>query len=203
LEDVIPVPEKLPHSLAALALMLVLMISGLVSNVQAALAACLLMGACGCLNFERAYRSIDWKTIVLIVGMMPFSLALQRTGGTDLASDFLVHWMAGAGTRGMLAALFLTTALMSMFMSNTATAILMAPIAMTIAQQAGASPYPFAMTVALAASAAFITPVSSPVNTLVVGPGNYRFRDFVRIGAPFAAITLLACVLLVPWVLPF
>lgn len=103
----------------------------------------------------------------------------------------------------VLAALFPTTALLSLFISNTATAVLMAPVALAVAADLGASPYPFAMTVALAASAAFITPVSSPVNTLVVGPGNYRFRDFARIGAPFAAITMLACVLLVPWVLPF
>lgn len=203
MEDVVPVPEKLPQALAALALMLVLMISGLVSNVQAALAACLLMGACGCLDFERAYRAIDWKTIVLIVGMMPFSLALQRTGGTELASEFLVQWTAGTGSRGMLAALFLTTALMSMFISNTATAILMAPVAMTIAQQAGASPYPFAMTVALAASAAFMTPVSSPVNTLVVTPGGYRFWDFVKIGVPFTLLVMVVVVILVPWFLPF
>lgn len=202
-EDVIPVPEKLPHALLALALMLVLMMTGVVSNVQAALAACLLMGACKCLDFETAYRSIDWKTIVLIVGMMPFSLALQRTGGTELASEFLVQWTTGTGTRGMLAALFLTTALMSMFISNTATAILMAPVAMTIAQQAGASPYPFAMTVALAASAAFMTPVSSPVNTLVVTPGGYRFWDFVKIGVPFTLLVMVVVVTLVPWFLPF
>jgi di/tricarboxylate transporter len=134
--------------------------------------------------------------------MMPFSLALQRTGGTELASEFLVQWTASTGTRGMLAALFLTTAVLSMFMSNTATAILMAPIAMTIAQQAGASPYPFAMTVALAASAAFMTPVSSPVNALVVTPGGYRFWDFVKIGVPFTLLVMVAVVILVPWFLP-
>ena len=87
-----------------------------------------------------------------------------------------------------------------MFISNTAIAVLMAPVALAIAAHLGLSPYPFAMTVALAASAAFITPVSSPVNTLVVGPGGYRFGDFVKVGTPLALMALLVTVLLVPWV---
>jgi di/tricarboxylate transporter len=89
-----------------------------------------------------------------------------------------------------------------MFISNTATAVLMAPVALAIAKDLHASPYPFAMIVALAASAAFMTPVSSPVNTLVVTPGNYAFGDFARLGVPFTAIVLVVSVLLVPWLLP-
>jgi di/tricarboxylate transporter len=99
--------------------------------------------------------------------------------------------------------IFVITAVLGLFISNTATAVLMAPVALKIAGALGVSPYPFAMTVALAASAAFMTPVSSPVNTLVVGPGNYRFGDFVRIGTPFALICLLMSVFLVPLFLPF
>jgi di/tricarboxylate transporter len=89
-----------------------------------------------------------------------------------------------------------------MFISNTATAVLMAPVAVAVAKEMHVSPYPFAMIVALAASTAFMTPVSSPVNTLVVGPGNYTFGDFVRVGVPFSVITLIVCVILVPWLLP-
>ena len=89
-----------------------------------------------------------------------------------------------------------------MFISNTATAVLMAPVALAVADDMQASPYPFAMIVALAASTAFMTPVSSPVNTLVVAPGNYTFGDFVRIGVPFRLIVLVVCVILVPWLLP-
>ena len=100
----------------------------------------------------------------------------------------------------VLAAIFAVTALLGMFISNTAIAVLMAPVALAIAAHLGLSPYPFAMTVALAASAAFITPVSSPVNTLVVGPGGYRFGDFVKVGTPLALMALLVTVLLVPWV---
>jgi di/tricarboxylate transporter len=140
---------------------------------------------------------------VLIVGMLPFSLALQRTGGVDIAAGALIDTLGGAGPRLVLAAIFVATAGLSLFISNTATAVLMAPVALAIADGFGASPYPFAMTVALAASAAFLTPVSSPVNTLVVAPGNYRFGDFVRIGGPSAVVVLVVVVVLVPIVLPF
>ena len=131
------------------------------------------------------------------------TLALQRTGGVDLAANALIAAVGGAGPRLVLASLFAITAILGLFISNTATAVLMAPVALAIAKDLGASPYPFAMTVALAASAAFMTPVSSPVNTLVLAPGNYGFADFVRIGVPFTLVVLLVTVLLVPWLLPF
>ena len=130
------------------------------------------------------------------------SLALQRTGGVDLVADGLRAVTSEAGTRGVLAALFAVTALLGMFISNTATAVLMAPVAIAVAKDLGASPYPFAMIVALAASTAFMTPVSSPVNTLVVTPGNYRFGDFVKVGVPFSLIVMAVCVALVPLVFP-
>ena len=102
----------------------------------------------------------------------------------------------------VLATLFAITALLGMFISNTATTVLMAPVALALAKDMQASPYPFAMVVALAASTAFMTPVSSPVNTLVVTPGNYTFGDFVRVGAPLSLVVLNVCVILVPWLLP-
>jgi di/tricarboxylate transporter len=160
------------------------------------------MGALGCVDLNSAYRSIDWKTIVLIVGMLPFSIALDRTGGVDLAADALMNLIGGAGPYLVLATLFAITALLGMFISNTATAVLMAPVALAVAEDYNASPYPFAMIVALAASTAFMTPVSSPVNTLVVTPGNYTFGDFVKIGVPFSLIVMVVSVILVPWLLP-
>jgi di/tricarboxylate transporter len=202
LAEVLPVAGKAPHAVLCLLLVIALMVSGLVPNVQAALIGCLLMGLFGCIDLASAYRSIDWKTIVLIVGMLPFSLALQRAGGVDLAADGLRAVTAGAGAHVVLATLFAITALLGMFISNTATAVLMAPVALAVAKDMHASPYPFAMIVALAASTAFMTPVSSPVNTLVVAPGNYTFGDFVRIGVPFSLIVLVVCVILVPWLLP-
>ena len=202
IDERLPAPGRALQALICLAIVIALMVGGVVPNVQAALIGCLLMGALGCIDFSSAYRSIDWKTIVLIVGMLPFSIALERTGGVDLAADGLRDLTAGADVRFVLATLFVVTALLGMFISNTATAILMAPVALAVAHELNVSPYPFAMIVALAASTAFMTPVSSPVNTLVVAPGRYTFGDFVRVGVPFSIIVLIVCVILVPWLLP-
>lgn len=202
LDEVLPAGRRAPQALACLALVVGLMVSGVVPNVHAALIGCLLMGALGCIDFTNAYRSIHWASLVLIVGMLPFSIALQRTGGVDLAADALVAALGDAGPHVVLASLFAITAVLGLFISNTATAVLMAPVALAIAADLQASPYPFAMIVALAASAAFMTPVSSPVNTLVVGPGNYAFGDFMRIGVPFTLIVMVVSVFLVPLLLP-
>ncbi|HMR30421.1 MAG TPA: SLC13 family permease [Geminicoccaceae bacterium] len=202
LDDVLPAGRFAPQALACLALVIGLMVSGIVPNVQAALIGCLLMGALRCVDLASAYRSIHWSSLVLIVGMLPFSVALQRTGGVDLAANALVSLVGDASPHVVLASLFAITAVLGLFISNTATAVLMAPVALAIAKELGASPYPFAMIVALAASAAFMTPVSSPVNTLVVGPGNYAFGDFVRIGVPFTLVVMAVSVILVPLLLP-
>jgi di/tricarboxylate transporter len=202
LDEVLPAAGKAPHALFCLVLMVVLMVSGVVPNAQAALIACLLMGALGCIDMDAAYHSIHWKSLVLIVGMLPFSIALQKTGGVDLAADALMALTGGAGTYVVLGCLFAITVLIGLFISNTATAVLMAPVALAIAGDLKASPYPFAMIVALAASTAFMTPISSPVNTLVVGPGNYAFGDFVRVGVPLSVIVMVVSVILVPWLYP-
>jgi len=200
--EVLPAPGKAPHALASLAVVVVLMVTGIVPNVHAALIGCLMMGAMRCVDLNSGYRAINWKTLVLIVGMMPFSLALQRTGGVDIAAGALARVTDGGGTALVLGTLFVLTAVLGMFMSNTATAVLMAPVAIALAKDLEASPLPFAMIVALAASTAFVTPVSSPVNTLVVTPGGYKFGDFVKVGGPFAIVTMIVCVLLVPLVFP-
>jgi di/tricarboxylate transporter len=156
----------------------------------------------GCLSLDSAYRSIQWPSLILIVGMMPFATALERTGGVELAVAGLIRVFGDAEPRIILAALFSLTAMVGLFISNTATAVLVSPIALSAARELHVSPYPFVMTVALAASAAFMTPVSSPVNTLVMVPGRYHFGDFVRIGVPFTLIVLVITVVLVPWLLP-
>ena len=200
--EVLPVQGKALHALISLVVMVGLMVSGVVPNVQAALIACLLMGTLRCIDLDSAYRSIHWKSLILIVGMLPFSIALQKTGGVDLAAEGLMAVTAGLGDYGVLACLFGITAILGLFISNTATAVLMAPVALAIAGDLNASPYPFAMIVALAASTAFMAPISSPVNTLVVAPGNYSFGDFVKVGVPFSIVVMVVSVLLVPWLLP-
>jgi len=202
IDDVAPAANQAPFALLGLAVMVGLMVSGLVPNVLAALIGCLVMGLFRCVDMDSAYKAIHWQSLVLIVGMLPFALALEKTGGIALAVSGLIDLFGDAGPHALLACLFLLTAVIGLFISNTATAVLMAPVAISTATQLGASPYPFAMIVALAASAAFMTPISSPVNTLVLGPGQYRFADFVRVGVPFTLLVMLVSVLLVPWLFP-
>jgi di/tricarboxylate transporter len=201
-EEVLPAPGRARYAIACVAVMVVLMISGIVPNVMAALIACMLMGATRCVDLDSAYRSIHWQSVILIVGMLPFAAALQKTGGIALVVSVLVGALGDAGPTALLGCLFAATALTGLFISNTATAVLMAPVAIATAAQLGAAPQPFAMIVALAASAAFMTPISSPVNTLVVGPGQYRFGDFVRIGVPFTVLVGIVSVWWVPVIFP-
>jgi di/tricarboxylate transporter len=131
----------------------------------------------------RRHRVIHWRSLILIVGMLPFSLALQRTGGIDLAADALVDLVGDYRLRPVLACLFALTALIGLKVSNTATAVLMAPVALALARHLD-------------------TPISSPVNALVSTAGNYGFGDFVKVGLPLTAMVLLLSVGLVPWLLP-
>jgi len=202
-EDVVPLKSRAPFAVAILLLIVALMVTGVVPNVMAALVGCLLLGLARCVDMNSAYGSIHWKTLMLIVGMLPFSIALQEVGATDLVAQWLLSLVSNGSRTLVLVMLFVVTSVLGLFISNTATAVLMAPVAIALATALGVSPYPLAMTVALAASAAFITPVSSPVNTLVVGPGDYRFGDFVRVGVPLTLLVLLATIVLVPLVLPF
>jgi len=201
--DASPAHSQAPHALFCLVLMVALMLTDEIPNPIAAIIACLLMGKFRCISVESAYRAIHWPSIILIVGMMPFAQALQKTGGVDLIVRGLMDVGGGYGPYGMLICLFIMCAAIGLFISNTATAVLMAPIALAAAKSMGVSPYPFAMVVAMAASAAFMTPVSSPVNTLVLAPGNYRFSDFVKIGVPFTLIVMVVSVVVIPLLFPF
>ncbi len=198
-----PAHSQAPHAIFCLALMVALMLTDEIPNPIAAIIACLLMGKFRCIDMESAYKAVHWPSIILIVGMMPFALALQKTGGVDLIVNGLMRMGGGYGPHLMLICLFVMCAAIGLFISNTATAVLMAPIALAAAKSMGVSPYPFAMIVALAASAAFMTPVSSPVNTLVLGPGNYKFSDFVKMGVPFTVIVMVVSVVMVPMLFPF
>ena len=201
--DASPAHSQAPHAIFCLVLMIALMLTDEIPNPIAAIIACLLMGKFRCIDAQSAYKAIHWPSIILIVGMMPFALALQKTGGVDLIVRGLMDIGGGQGPYLMLICLFVMCAAIGLFISNTATAVLMAPIALAAARSMDVSPYPFAMMVAMAASAAFMTPVSSPVNTLVLGPGKYSFSDFVKIGVPFTLLVMIVCVLLIPVFFPF
>ena len=201
-EQSAPAFKRAPYAVACIVLMIALMISGIVPNVVAAIITCLLLGLCRCIDMESAYKAIHWPSIVLIAGMIPLATALEKTGGVDMATNLLVEHLGSAGPTFLLASLFVFTATIGLFISNTATAALMAPVAISVARHLGAAPQPFAMVVAIASSAAFMAPISSPVNMLVMGPGRYRFGDYVKVGVPFTVVVLAITLLLVPRLFP-
>jgi di/tricarboxylate transporter len=182
--------------------MLVLMTFQLTSNLVAVMLAAFAMVVTRCVSMEEAYRSMNWQSLVLIAGMLPLARALDLSGGSGLIVTSLADLFHDLGPRAVLTGLFLLTSLFSQFISNTATTVLIAPIALSLSLDMGMAPAPCLMTVAIAASTAFATPVASPVNTLILGPGNYRFGDFLRVGVPLQLLALLITVTLVPVVFP-
>ncbi|WP_207062930.1 SLC13 family permease [Motiliproteus sp. SC1-56] len=195
--------ERAPVALAIMALMLVAMVSGVLSSLSAILLAALAMILTRCVTMEESYRSLNGPSLILIAGMLPLALAMKKSGALELIVDGLIGGLGDSGPLLLCASLFVFTSVFSQFISNTATTVLVAPIALAAAQGLGLNPQPFMMTVALAASTAFSTPIASPVNTLVLAPGNYRFIDFVKVGLPLQLLAMVITLTLVPWVFPF
>ena len=197
-----PHQDKARWALAVLAGMLLLMITGVVSVATAALLAALGMVLTGCLSMDDGYRAIDWKSIVLVAGMLPMSTALAKVGLVDLAANGFVDVLGGIGPLAVMAGLFVLTSLSTQVLSNTATTVIVAPIALAAAQSLGVAPHSFLMSVAIAASMAFATPVSSPVNTLVMGAGDYRFGDYMKVGLPMILLSLILSLIFLPLLFP-
>ena len=175
-----------------------------VAPVTAVMIAGLLMVLTGCFrNVEAAYKTINWESIVLIAAMMPMSLALEKTGVSEYISSSLVSGLGSFGPTALLAGIYFTTSLMTMFISNTATAVLMAPIAMASAIQVGVSPYPFLFAVTVAASMCFASPFSTPPNALVMPAGQYTFMDYVKVGLPLQIIMAIVMVIVLPLLFPY
>lgn len=168
----------------------------------ASLAAALTVVLTGCLSADDAYDGIDWKTIILICGMLPLSTALVKVGLIDMIAGGMSTTLGQFGPIAVLAALFLLTAVFTQVLSNTVTAVLIAPIALAAARDLGVQPQAFLISVAFAASMAFATPIASPVNTLVMSAGRYRFADYMRIGIPLIGISLVISLLLLPLLWP-
>lgn len=153
---------------------------------------------------KQAYRSLDLSTIILVAAMMPMATALSETGAASMIADFVLGILGnGAGPYVLTAVLFCITALLTSVMSNTAAAALMAPIGLVLAVSIGADPKAIMMTVAVGASAAYASPIGTPPNTMVYGPGNYTFMDYIKCGFPFLVIQLVICVVVVPLIWPF
>ncbi len=182
--------------------MLVLMATGVLPAVVAVLLAAAAMVLTRCLSMEGAYRSVSWESVVLVAAMLPMATALDKTGGMELVVDVIVSNLGALGPIAVMAGLFLLTSLFSQFISNTATTVLVAPIAFETATLMDVSPHTFLMTVAIAASTAFATPIASPVNTLVLTPGGYRFTDYTRVGLGLQILLMVATLALAPLVFP-
>ncbi len=175
-----------------------------VAPVTAVIVAGLLMVLTGCFrNVEAAYKTINWESIVLIAAMMPMSTALQKTGVSAWISSSLVSGLGDYGNLVLMAGIYFTTSLMTMFISNTATAVLMAPIAMSSALQIGVSPVPFLFAVTLGASLCFASPFSTPPNALVMPAGQYTFMDYIKVGLPLQIILGIVMILVLPYLFPF
>ena len=198
-----PTPKKASIALLILAGMLAMMISGWLPVADVSLLAALMMVLTGCLSMDEAYQSVDWKSVVLIAAMLPMSTALEKVGLVAVAAEIFTTQLGSFGPVAVLAGLFLFTTVMTQVLSNTATTVLVAPIALTAAQGMGLSPYAFLMAVALAASMAFATPVASPPNTLVMGAGGYRFIDYMKIGIPMIIIAGVVAMFALPVFFPF
>jgi di/tricarboxylate transporter len=201
-QERLPARQRAPIAIGILIAMVVIMAFQLIPNSAAALLAALAMIAGGCVRLDAIYRIISWKTLVLIAGMLPLATALTKTGATDLMAKELVVALGSLGPVAMLVVVFLVTALVGLFVSNSATAVLIGPIAIDAAQALQVSPHAFAMTVSIACCAAYVTPVSSPVNVLVMEPGGYAFGDYIKVGLPLLVLTMLITVALVAVIYP-
>ena len=204
--DKVLLDYKAPVAAVIMLLMIAMMVFDFipVAPVTAVIIAGLLTVFAGCFrNVEAAYKTINWESIVLIAAMMPMSTALEKTGASALVSQGLVESLGSMGPTALLAGIYFTTSLMTMFISNTATAVLMAPIALVAAQQVGVSPYSFLFAVTLGASMCFASPFSTPPNALVMKAGGYTFMDYVKVGLPLQIIIGVVMTFVLPLLFPY
>ena len=197
---------KAPVAAAIMLLMIVMMVFDFIpiAPVTSVMIAGILMVLTGCFrNVEAAYKTINWESVVLIAAMLPMSLALEKTGASASISNALVSGLGSYGAFALLAGIYFTTSLLTMFISNTATAVLLAPIALHSAEQLGINPVPFLFAVAVGASMCFASPFSTPPNALVMPAGQYTFMDYVKVGLPLQIIMGIVMVFVLPLLFPF
>ena len=198
--------HKAPIAAAIMVAMIVMMVveSIPVAPVTSVLLAAVLMVITGCVrSVEAAYKTINWQTIVLFAAMLPMSIALEKTGVSEMISNGIVTYLGGSGPRLLLAGIYAATSFMTIFISNTVTAVLMAPIALQCAMQIGVSPVPFMFAVTVAASMCFASPFSTPPNALVMSAGQYTFMDYVKVGLPLQILMCIVMVFALPLLFPF
>lgn len=190
-------------ALGTLILMVLLLVLNVLPGAITALICAGIMMLTGCVPISKAYKGISWTSVVMIAAMIPMGLALQKTGVAQLAANSLVETLGAIHPSALLAGVFLLTAAFSQAINNSATAVLMAPIAIMASMTLGVSPKPFMIAVAVSASTAFLTPVGTTTNAMVMAAGGYKFVDYVKVGGPLLLLFFLATLLLVPWIWSF
>jgi len=200
----ITLDHKVPLAAVIMIGMVLLMAFNVVPAVTAVLLAAVGMVLTGCLrNVEEAYKTINWESIVLIGAMLPMSLAIEKTGVSAAVAKGLVEGLGNFGPMPLMTGIYIATSLLTLFISNTATAVLFAPIALQSALVVGVSPYPFLFAVTVAASMSFASPFSTPPNALVMSAGRYTFMDYVRVGLPLQVLFGIVMIIVLPLLWPF
>ena len=199
-----PTKQIISGTILAIVIVVMAIDSKIFTLEMAAITGALVCVLTGCLTEKQAYASIDWVTIFLFAGMMPVSEAMDKTGAGKLIAQWVVGIMGGSPSPLFVTiVLFILSCGLTQFMSNTAAAALLCPIGISIAKQLGASPHAVLMAIAVAASCAFATPVGTPPNTLVLGPGNYKFMDYVKAGTGLVVVSFVVAIIVIPMVWPF
>lgn len=199
----VPLGVGAKQAIIILLAMVAMLATGIVPAVIAGLLAVFALVLTSVMTVEQSYRAIDWTTVILVAAMMPLSTAMQQTGAAQLMAEHLVRLVGDAGPYALLAGLFLLTAIMGQLISNTATALIVIPISVAAATSIGVSPQPVLMSVGVAAAAAFLTPIATPTNLMVMGPGGYAFGDYWKLGLPLLIWFFVVSVFLVPLIWPF
>lgn len=199
----VPLGAKAIPAIGVLLGMIILLALGVVPAAVAGLLAAVAMVLFRVVGTEQAYRSVSWETVVLIGGMIPLSTAIRDTGAADQVADSLIGAIGVDQPLLLLVALFLLTAILGQFVSNTATVLILLPVVVATASEADVSVQPYLMMLAVAGGASFLTPVSTPANMMIMGPAGYRFGDYWRLGLPIMGYWLLVALVLVPLVWPF
>lgn len=196
--------DRAPFAAIVVLLMVLSMVFNWLTPVISVLMAAVAMILGGCFRTVRdAYRTINWESVILFAAMMPLATAMEKTGTSSIISNGIVEQTGSYGPYAVLAAIMFATSLLTMFISNTATAILFAPIAMQAASTLGVSPYPFLIGVAVAASMCLASPFSTPPNAMVMSAGRYSFMDYVRVGLPLQIVFIVLMIFVLPLIYPF
>lgn len=196
--------RKAPIAAGVMLFMVLLLVTELIPAVAAIMISAILMVVLGCVrNMEEAYKTVNWESVLLVGGMIPMSIAIEKTGAAALLSGALVDTLGSYGPLALLAGTYFATSLLTLFISNTTCAVLLAPIALSSAIQLGVSPYPFLFAVAIGAGMCFAVPFSTPPNAMVMPAGRYKFIHYVKVGAPLQLLTGIVMVAVLPLFFPF